>query len=129
MTSALPQQCRLMPGTISLSAAWSNVRISRRDAVKPGGHMIMKKTILSLAAAGAVALGTVAPAHALVWWVVPAIAAGAIGGTAVGATVVHQNDVLAYEPQGAVYVQPTAGCHWARVQTANGMWVRQRICP
>jgi len=95
--------------------------------------MMIRKTILSVTAAAALALaGTAAapqPAHALVWWVAPAIIAGAIGGTAVGATVAHQNDALAYQPQGAVYVQPTAGCHWARVQTESGASIRQRVCP
>lgn len=94
--------------------------------------MILKKTILSVTAAAALALaGTAAapqPAHAVVWWVAPAIIGGALVGTAAGATIANQN-ALAYEPRGAVYVQPTAGCHWARVQTASGAWVRERVCP
>lgn len=96
---------------------------------------MIRKTILSVTAAGALALaGTAAapqPAHAVAWWVAPAIVAGAVGGVAVGAAATNAYaypniNAYAYEPQ--VYVQPTAGCHWARVQTDNGL-VRQRVCP
>jgi hypothetical protein len=134
MAPALPQQCPATRGTIAIAAHWSCVR-AFRDEMRSNAEvlMIVKKTILSLAAAGALALaGTAAapqPANAVVWWVAPAIIGGAIVGTAAGASIAHQNDALAYEPQGAVYVQPTAGCHWARVQTASGAWVRERVCP
>ena len=98
--------------------------------------MMIRKTILSVTAAATLALaGTAAapqPAHAVVWWVAPAIVAGAVGGVAIGAAAANTyaypnpNASYAYEPQ--VYVQPTAGCHWMRVQTDNGL-VRQRVCP
>jgi hypothetical protein len=115
-----------------MPAYWSIVRTRNEMPIKAEVIMIMKKTILSLTAAAALAIaGTAAapqPAHAVVWWVVPAIIGGAIVGTGVGAAVANQHSAaLAYEPQ--VYVQPTAGCHWARVQTASGAWVRERVCP
>ena len=95
--------------------------------------MIMNKGIVSLVAATAIGLAVTAapkPANAVVWWVVPAIAAGVVGGAAVGAATTNAAYAQAeYGPRGAVYVQPTMGCHWARVQTANGAWVRERICP
>jgi len=95
--------------------------------------MTMKKSIVSLVAATALGLAVTAapkPANALVWWVVPAIAAGVVGGAAVGVAATNTTYAQAeYGPPGAVYVQPTAGCHWARVQTASGAWVRERICP
>ena len=95
--------------------------------------MIMKKTIVSLVAATALGLAVTAapqPANAVVWWVVPAIAAGVVGGAAVGAATTNAAYAQAeYGPRGAVYVQPTVGCHWARVQTASGALVRERICP
>ena len=96
--------------------------------------MVAKKAILSTAAAGALALAVVAapkPAHAVVWWVVPAIIAGTIGGVAVGAAASQ----AAYAPgpysgpHGTVYVEPTYGCHWARVQGPDGYWHRTRVCP
>src|SRR5689334_7242296 len=99
--------------------------------------MIMKKSIVSLVAATALGLAVTAapkPANAVVWWVAPAIAAGIVGGVAVGAASTNAAYAQAdygygYAPRGAVYVQPTAGCHWARVQTTSGAWVRERICP
>jgi hypothetical protein len=49
----------------------------------------MRRTLLSLAAASAVALGGLSaapqPAHAFAWWVAPAIAGGVIAGGALGA--------------------------------------------
>ena len=97
--------------------------------------MIMKKGIVSLVAATALGLAVTAapkPANAVVWWVAPAIAAGIVGGVAVGAATTNAAYAQAdygYAPRGAVYVQPTVGCHWARVQTASGALVRERICP
>jgi hypothetical protein len=98
----------------------------------------MRKTILSVAAAAALAIGGIAaapqPANAVAWWVVPAIAAGVVGGAAVGVAATNSN-AYAYEPgyygppaQGVVYAAPSASCHWARVQTADGRLIRQRVC-
>lgn len=95
--------------------------------------MIVKKTIVSLVAAAALGLAVTAapkPANALAWWVAPAIVAGVVGGVAVGAATTNAAYAQAdYAPAGAVYVRPTVGCHWARVQTPSGTWVRERICP
>jgi hypothetical protein len=130
----LPRRCQSAPGTITADTAWSHVRILKDAGEKRGGFsMIMKKSILSLVAATALGLAVTAapkPANAVVWWVVPAIAAGVVGGAAVGAATTNAAYAQAdYGPRGAVYVQPTAGCHWARVQTASGALVRERICP
>ena len=90
----------------------------------------MKKTILSLTAAAAVGLAGIAAtpqqAHAVVWWVAPAIVAGAVGGVAVGATAANANQY--YRGPGDVYVQPTSECRLARVQGNDGRWHRTRIC-
>jgi hypothetical protein len=103
--------------------------------------VINRKAILSTVAAGALAIGVMAvpkPAHAF-WWVAPAIAAGIIGGVAVGAAATNTAYADGYygqpaygyapAPAGTVYVQPTAGCHWARVQGPDGYWHRTRVCP
>jgi hypothetical protein len=93
--------------------------------------MVMKKSIVSLAAAVALGLAVTAapqPAHAF-WWVVPAIVAGTVGGVAVGAAATNNTYAAAeYAPQGAVYVQPTASCRWVHVER-NGRMFRERICP
>jgi hypothetical protein len=104
----------------------------------------MKKAILSVAAASALALGGMAAtpqsAHAVAWWVAPAIVGGVIGGVALGATAANANayayqPAYAYEPaaygpsaRGVVYAAPTASCYWARVPTGDGRLIRQRIC-
>jgi hypothetical protein len=88
----------------------------------------MKKAILSLLTAGAVGVAglTAAPqqAHAVVWWVVPAIVGGAVLGVGVGAVAANQQ--YAYEPRGNIYVEPS-GCHIER-QRVNGYWRRVQVC-
>jgi hypothetical protein len=91
----------------------------------------MRKAILSVRTAGAVGLAglTAAPqqAHALVWWVVPAIVGGAVLGVGVGAAAdnaAHQQ--YAYEPLGNIDVE-TSGCHFER-QLIDGQWRRVRVC-
>ena len=100
----------------------------------------MRKTILSVATAGALAVGGIAaapqPANAVAWWVAPVVIAGVVGGTAVGAAAASNANAYAYAPggyygppaQGVVYAAPSASCHWARVQTADGRLIRQRVC-
>src|SRR5262245_1861882 len=97
----------------------------------------MKKTILSLAAAAAVATAGIAaapqPANALAWWVAPAIVAGAVGGVAIGAAAASANDATAnayYQgmPAGSIYVQPTARCQVVQEQMPNGSLRRVRVC-
>jgi hypothetical protein len=90
----------------------------------------MKKTILSLVTAAAVGVAglTAAPqqAHAVVWWVIPAIIGAGIVGAGAGAAAndaAHQP--YAYEPQGNVYVRPV--CHVER-RVVNGYWQRVRVC-
>jgi hypothetical protein len=100
--------------------------------------MIVKKGFLSLAAAAALAVAVTAapqPAHAVVWWVAPAIVAGVVGGVAVGAAASNAAYANAngyyepgYGPSGAVYVQPTPSCRWVHVERGGRMF-RERICP
>lgn len=91
----------------------------------------MKRTIIALTAAGALAAGTVGmpqAANALPVWVVPVIIAAGVGGLAVGGAVGSQH---AYAqdvgPHGTVYVRP-AGCHIERVRTSEG-WRNAQVCP
>jgi len=101
----------------------------------------MKKTILSLAAAGAVALGGIAAAPTQVqaaWWVAPVLIGSAVGVGAVGvASAANAQAYYAYggpvvyeEPRarGVVYAAPSASCQWMRVQSADGRMIRQRVC-
>ena len=96
----------------------------------------MKKTILSLAAAGAIALGGIAAAPTqaqAAWWVAPVLV-----GTAVGAGANAQayygaygSDPVIYNApasRGVVYAAPSGSCQWMRVQTADGRLIRQRVC-
>ena len=96
----------------------------------------IKKTLTAGIAAAALAGATLAvptQAHALAFWVVPAIIAAGVGGVAVGGVAgetAAQRTTYAYEPApaGTVYVQPTAQCHIARQQSPDGIWHRVRIC-
>jgi hypothetical protein len=91
----------------------------------------MKKTILSLLTAGAVGIAGLAaapqPAHAFVWWVIPAIVGGAALGVGAGAAIDNsEHQRYAYEPRGNVYVEPS-GCRIEQ-QRINGELRRVRIC-
>ena len=102
----------------------------------------MKKTILSLAATGAIALGgiTAAPAQvqAAAWWVAPVLIGSAVGVGAIGlasaanaqAHYAYGGPVVYEEPRarGVVYAAPSASCQWMRVQSADGRLIRQRVC-
>jgi hypothetical protein len=94
---------------------------------------------MALAAAGTLAGATLyqpTQAHAVAWWVAPAIVFGAVGGLTVGAAVASANQqyldprvpAAAYPRTGAVYVQPTGGCHISR-EVINGRMRRVEICP
>lgn len=98
----------------------------------------MKKTLVALTAATALAAGTVgttSQANAA-WWVVPAIVAGAVGTVAVGVAAANANNYYYgpagyyYAPRGSVYVQPYGGptCQIVRQQAPNGRWYRVRVC-
>ena len=102
----------------------------------------MRKTILSVATAGALAVGGIAaapqPANAVAWWVAPVVVGGVIGGTVLGAAAASNANAYgygyapgyAYGPpaQGVVYAAPSATCHWTRGQTADRRLIRQRVC-
>jgi hypothetical protein len=91
----------------------------------------MKKTILSVLTAGAVGLAGLTaapqPAHAVVWWVIPAIIGAGVVGVGAGAAI--DNDAhraYAYEPRGEIYVAPS-GCHIER-QRIGHHWRRVEVC-
>ena len=91
----------------------------------------MKKAILSLLTAGAVGVAGLTaapqPAHAVVWWVIPAIVGGAVLGVGVGAAADNAaHSQYAYEPRGNIYVEPY-GCHFEQ-QRINGVWRRVQVC-
>ena len=75
--------------------------------------MIFRKTVIALAAAGALGLGTIGatqPAAATPAWVIPAIIVAGIGGVALGAAA---DNAYAYGPPahtGVVTVRPSGAC-------------------
>ncbi len=90
----------------------------------------MKKAILSVLTAGAVGLAGLTaapqPAHAVVWWVIPAIVGAGVVGIGAGAAVDNAaHEQYAYEPRGNIYIEPT--CHIER-QRIEGQWQRVRVC-
>ena len=107
----------------------------------------MRKTMIALAAATALAAGTTmvpTAANAFAVWVIPAIIGAGIGGLAVGgvagSTAQANNDAraeayydggpAAEEAPGTIYVRPTAEprvCNFMRERTAYG-WRRVRVC-
>lgn len=99
----------------------------------------MKKTMIALAAASALAMGTLsvpqkAEAHA--WWVIPSIVLGAtvIGGAAVAASSAHAQAYYApppYAPRGSVgsvYVAPTRGCYMQAQPALFGGYRSVEVC-
>jgi hypothetical protein len=93
----------------------------------------MRKTLTTIAAAGALAAATVSvptQANALAQWVVPAIIVAGVGGAAVGA-VASANAAPVYAPSGgAVYVQPrvATSCQIVRERMPNGTIRRVQVC-
>ena len=98
----------------------------------------MRRSILTLAAASAIGVAGVAAApqqaHALAWWVVPAIVGGVVVGAGVGAAAANQADYSyapgyapAYGARGSVYVEPTAACYRER-QVIHGRVRVVRVC-
>jgi len=89
----------------------------------------MRKTILSVAAAGALAVAGVTtasqPAQAF-WWIIPAVIGGAVVGAGAGAAVTAASDPYASEPHGDVKIQPN-GCHMQR-ERVNGVWRNVQVC-
>jgi hypothetical protein len=109
----------------------------------------MRKTLVTLAATGALALGGLSaapqPANAVAWWVAPAIVGGVIAGGAVGAAAANNYYAgpnapghYAYAPGYYVPPQPYDGysaraeymepsCYWTRERVRGG-WRRIRVC-
>lgn len=98
----------------------------------------MKRTLMTLAAAAAIATaGTAAttqPANAAAWWVAPAIVGGVLVGGIVAATAAQNsygyNSYGYYQPRGNVYVRPAhsmSNCYTAHEQTRRG-WRSVRVC-
>ena len=103
----------------------------------------MRKVILSLAAAGAIALGGIAAAPKqaqAAWWVAPVLVGTAVGagviGVASAANAQAYYGAYGYDPvvynapasRGVIYAAPSASCQWMRVQSADGRMIRQRVC-
>jgi hypothetical protein len=94
----------------------------------------MKKTLVAMTAATALAAGTMtAPnrAEALAQWVIPAIVAAGVGGVAVGGTVAAASTPAYVEPGGTVYVRPATeprSCFVARERLPDGRLRRIRVC-
>jgi hypothetical protein len=94
----------------------------------------MRKALLSIGAAAALATAVAAapqPAHAVAWWVIPAIVGGAVVGVGVGAAAANSQYAMYNDryagPRGNVYVEPS--CHIVRERLANGRIHRVRVCP
>jgi hypothetical protein len=91
----------------------------------------MRKTVLALAGAAAIALGTIsAPQQAQAqWWVAPLIIGGVLTGTVVVAAAASQPRAY-YEPAGSVYVRPAAAPAECRImrERVPGGWRRVQVC-
>jgi hypothetical protein len=79
----------------------------------------MKKTLIALTAASALAVGTMTvpqKAEAYAWWVIPSIVVGSaiVGGAVIANSHAHAGYYAAppaYAPRGSVRVAPTRGCY------------------
>jgi len=96
----------------------------------------MKKTLIALSAASALAIGTMsvpqqAEAHA--WWVIPSIVLGAavVGGTVIANSHAHAHAYHAappYAPRGSVQVAPTRGCYLQAQPSLFGGYRHVEVC-
>jgi hypothetical protein len=95
----------------------------------------MRKTLTTIAAAGALAAATISvptQANAFAQWVIPAIVVAGVGAAVVGSAAANAAYAPpAYAPAGSVYVQPrtaaVSNCHIVRERTASG-WRRVEVC-
>ena len=94
----------------------------------------MNKTLVSLTAAGAIALAGFSlpsPAQAHPLLLIPAlIAAGVVSGAVVGDAIENQQN-YGPPPGGTVYVRPTGvapDCHIMRERVPGGGWRRVQVC-
>ncbi|HEX5777766.1 MAG TPA: hypothetical protein VFY21_02905 [Xanthobacteraceae bacterium] len=94
----------------------------------------MKKAIIALAAASALAMGTIAvpqKAEAHAWWVIPSIVLGAavVGGAAIASSRAHAYYAPApYAPRGSVHVAPTRGCYMQAQPALFGGYRHIEVC-
>lgn len=94
----------------------------------------MRKTLVTLTAAGALALAGLSlpsPVQAAPVWLIPAIVAAGVGGAVLGGAAAAANN-LAYGPPpvGSVYVRPTAeapNCQIMRERVPGG-WRQVQVC-
>jgi hypothetical protein len=99
--------------------------------VRKQWRFLMKKTLVALTAAGALAVGTLAvpqQAEAHAWWWIPA---AIVGGVVVGGAVANAQARAAYGytgpyaaapsygPRGSVSVRPARGCY---MQERPSLW-------
>lgn len=97
-------------------------------------EIAMKKTLVSLTAAGALALAGLSlpsPAQAAPIWLIPAIIVAGVGGAVIDTAATAAND-LAYGPRSAgnVYVRPAEqapNCQIMRERVPGG-WRRVQVC-
>jgi hypothetical protein len=92
----------------------------------------MKKTLIALSAASALAVGTVAvpqKAEAHAWWVVPSIVLGAavVGGAVIAGSQAHAYPQYA-APRGTVHVAPARGCYLQERPSLFGGYRYVEVC-
>jgi hypothetical protein len=92
----------------------------------------MKKTLIALSAAFALAVGTMAvpqKAEAYAWWVVPSIVVGA---AVVGGAMIAGSRAYAYPhyaaPRGTVRVAPVRGCYLQEQPALFGGYRYVEVC-
>lgn len=98
----------------------------------------MKKTLIALTAASALAVGTMAvpqKAEAHAWWVIPSIVVGAavVGGAVVAGSRAYAYQPYAYQPyaaapRGTVHVAPTRGCYLQESPALFGGYRYIEVC-
>jgi hypothetical protein len=110
--------------------------ISIARYVRKQWRFLVKKTLIALTAAGALAAGTLAvpqQAHAFAWWWIPT---AIVGGVVVGGAIAHSQaraDAYGayaypqYGARGSVYVQPR-GCRIVTERLRGGGYREVEVC-
>jgi hypothetical protein len=120
----LAADCLAFPGNDAFSDALKIRAQSKEDP--------MKKILIALTAASALAVGTMAvpqKAEAYAWWVVPSIILGTavVGGAVIaGSHAAYANQH--YAPRGSVRVAPTRGCYLQEQPALFGGYRYVEVC-
>jgi hypothetical protein len=95
----------------------------------------MKKTLIALTAASALAVGTMAvpqKAEAYAWWVIPSIVVGSaiVGGAVIAGSHAHAGYYAPppYAPRGTVRVAPARGCYMHAQPALFGGYRYVEVC-